>query len=138
MMGIVRRLIAACTLISTISITPAAAICILGVGSCIPSDAEAQQALAAKLQGLLQNPITIQSFQKTNGMQQSGPGGQAAYSMSFVATVSYAGDVLKCRSFGASCLIGAQFNYKMDQANKTLTLTGWLNFQKTEQGWASF
>ncbi len=108
-------------------VTPVSAICILGMGSCYPTEAEGRQVLERDLPTKILPPYTIQSFKKTNGIDT----GTNEYIMEFVAVLSP--DDIKCR--GSFCPGLMNYSVQVDKANSRLTISGGLIFGKTERGW---
>lgn len=109
---------------------PAHAICVMGIGDCPPSDAEAKTAVIRNLAGKLRPPYSVVSFRKTNGAQGPFPN---LYEIRYVVVLSYPDDGIKCNM--PLCPELSTYRVKVDKAKKTVTISGVQMMQKTENGW---
>jgi len=109
------------------------AACILGMGSCKPTEEDGQAVLLRRLQGIFVPPWTVTSFKKTNGTSGN-LGGVDVYDMEFIAIISYPTPQLKCHSPLCPELVG-KYIVQVDEAKKLVAIGGHLSFHKTENGW---
>ena len=99
-----------------------------------PSEADARQAFERQLTRMIKPPYALESFRKLDGVNQSFMG-VSLYRMEVLAVVKYEGNEIQCVKM--FCPFALEWGFTDDKANKRLTLRGYVNFEKTENGWGS-
>jgi hypothetical protein len=113
--------------------SPAFALCILGIGSCEPSEGDAKAVFEAKIAGMFEAPYTLVYFKKTNGRKGSILG-REVYEIEFDAVLSYPNDDLRCQN---RCPGLSSYKVLVDEKKKLVAIYGWIGFENTERGWGT-
>lgn len=145
----IRWMFASLLFIFAAGVTPASAICIFGVGSCGPSEADGRAALEGKLRAFLPGvAFNIQSFRKTNGMSAG-----SEYFMQYVATIEFPNgvappsrgvirDLMVDGDIQGRLLILRDKGFRVIAGNSirertVMEANSRINFGKSERGWVS-
>jgi hypothetical protein len=128
-------------------VTPASAICIVGIGSCDPTEGDGRAALEGTLRAFLPGvAFNIQSFRKTNGISVP-----PEYLMDYVATIEFPNGVAPpSRGVTGDLVINADIQGRLmglrDKGFRVvsggdirqrgvMSVNSRINFVKSERGW---
>jgi hypothetical protein len=114
-----------------IGLSPANAVCVMGVGNtCEPSEADGRQAFERLIATWVSPPYTISSFQKTNGTKGQVMGVDV-FDMEFAGTIQPSS--IKCRAPGCGDL--AMYSVQVNKAADTIIIRGHFPFHNSQNGW---
>ena len=141
-----------CLILLGLSTAPANAVCLLGMGDCVPTDTQAASLFNGIVNKAINQPVGWSyDFHKTNG-RSSGSRGPERYALEYVATLEFKSPLIPakfdwcgkylgpgdCQQRGEILMQIVPANLMQSNAPfqpPKVTVSGYLMFVRTEQGW---
>ena len=126
------RLVVAVNLLLLMVSAPGHAACGPGAESCEPLISDARAKVEKLLNAAYATPHAIVSLEKLDGRGFEA-NGRKIFEMRMSAVMSYSGESLTCRT--NLCPELSNYLVEIDRPAKKATISGWLFFEQSGQGW---